>query len=207
MESEMPVLSADRRDSSLRNGGQKTYRAGLVPGVVYGGNVEPFTIQCDPRDVASVLKTSYGRNQVFTLAVDGEEHLCMLKETQFEPVRRELTHMDLYVVDPEQTVVVEVPVAPRGTSVGEKLGGLLQVVSRTLKVRCMVKDIPATVDHDVSDLQVGDAVYVDEFTAPAGGALVFKNRFPVIRIASRRGAVQAEVEGEGEVVEQEPVQE
>ena len=188
------TLPAQRRDSSIRNGGKKTYREGMVAGVVYGKGTEPFTIKVDPRDLATALTTAYGRNAVITLDVDGETTNCMLKDTQFEPVRREITHFDLYVVTPEQSVLIDVPVEPVGKSVGEKLGGLMQVVSRTVKLRCAVKDIPVSVKHDVTKLQVTDQVYIDEMAAPEGCTLFYKNRFPVIRIASRRGAKKGEEE-------------
>lgn len=196
MANETTTLSAQRRDSSIRNGGKKAYRQGLIAGVVYGNGVEPFTVQADPRDVAAALTTRFGRNAVLNLEVEGETHLCMVKDTQFDPVRREITHMDLYVVTPEQTVTLEIPVKPSGQAIGQKLGGLLQVTSRTVKVRCAVKDIPEAVTHEVGPLQVGDQVYVDEMTAPEGCELVFKNRFPVIRIASRRGAVRQDAAAE-----------
>lgn len=188
MANQTVTLSAQRRDSSIRNGGKKAYRAGSIAGVVYGKGVEPFTVEVEPKAIAETLTTAYGRNAVFNLDVDGSSHLCMVKDTQFNPVRRELTHLDFYVVDPNQSITVDVPVEPVGKAIGEKLGGLLQITSRTVKVRCKVKDIPATVTHDVTDMQVTDQVYVDEMTAPDGCELVFKNRFPVIRIASRRGA-------------------
>lgn len=185
------TLPAQSRDSSIRRGGKKTYRAGLVAGVVYGGGVEPFTIQVDPRDLATALTTPYGRNAVIELEVEGKTYSTMLKDTQFEAVRREITHFDLFIVSPEQTVLLDVPVKPVGRSAGEKLGGLLQVVSRTVKLRCAVKDIPEHIGHDVTALEVGDGVYVDEMTAPEGSTIVYKHRFPVIRVANRRGAKKA----------------
>lgn len=181
-------LPVQPRDSGVRNGGKKAYRAGLVAGVVYGKGVEPVNVQADPRDVAAALTTEFARNQVLSIEVGGKSYQCMLKDTQFDPVRRQMTHMDLYVVSPDQFVVLDVPVRPEGKAIGEKLGGMLQVASRTVRLRCRVKDIPAAVTHDVTKLQVGDQVYVDEMTAPEGCELVFKNKFPVIRIASRRGA-------------------
>lgn len=197
--SEAVILNAKHRDSSVKRSGKKSVRAGFIPGVVYGPNTEPFPINVDPKEVEVALTTEFGRNKVITVQVEGgASHLCMVKDTQFNPVRREMTHMDMYVVDPEQEVVVPVPVKPVGRSAGERLGGLLQVVSRTVNVRCKVKDIPVAVEHDVTDVELTEAVYVDEMSAPTDCSLVFKHRFPVIRIASRRGAkIAAATEEEG----------
>ncbi len=187
-------LPAQLRDSSLRRGAKKTYRAGLVAGVVYGPNTEPFTIKVDPRDLAIALTTPFARNAVIHLEVDGKTYQTMLKDTQFDVVRREITHFDLCVVTDDQKIVLDVPVRPVGRSAGEKLGGLLQIVSRNVKVACAVKDIPEAIEFDVTKLQVSDSVYVDEMTAPEGAEIRFKHRFPVILIAARRGAKKAEEE-------------
>lgn len=197
------TLPAQTRDSSIRNGGKKTYRDGLVAGVVYGPDTEPFAIKVEPKALAAALTTSYARNAVIELELDGKTYSTMLKSTQFEPVRREITHFDLCVVDNEQTVVIDVPVNPTGRSAGEKLGGRMQIVSRTLKVACAVKDIPVAIEHDVTPLQVGEQVYVDEMSAPEGCEIRFKHKFPVILIAARRG-VKAPGEGEAASAEAEP---
>lgn len=201
---EAVILKATHRDASVKRSGKKAVRAGFIPGVVYGPKTEPFPINVDPKEVEVALTTEYGRNKVITVEVEGgASHMCMVKDTQFNPVRREMTHMDMYVVDPEQEVVVPVPVKPTGRSAGEKLGGLLQIVSRTVNVRCKVKDIPVAVEHDVSDVELSEAVYVDEMSAPDACSVEFKHRFPVIRIAARRGAkMQAEEETETEAAEE-----
>ena len=188
MATERLILPAQPRDTSIKRGGKKTVAEGLIPGVVYGRTTDPFGVKCDLRDLEAALTTDFGRNAVFTLDLDGTGYSCMVKDTQFDVVRREITHVDFYVVEDEQQITLDVPVEPVGKSAGEAIGGLLQTVSRTVKVSCKVKDIPPSVTHDVTALQLGDAVYVDEMTAPDGCALVYKNRFPVIRVAVRRGA-------------------
>lgn len=190
MATETPTLPAQSRDTSIKRGGKKTVEAGLIPGIVYGRKTDPFGVKCDLRDLEAVLTTNFGRNAVISLDLDGTTHSCMVKETQFDVIKRRITHVDFYVVEQEQTVTLDVPVEPVGKSEGEKLGGLLQIVSRTVKLSCKVKDIPPTVQHNVDALELGDAVYVDEMSAPEGCQLVFKNRFPVIRVAVRRGAVK-----------------
>ena len=81
-----------------------------------------------------------------------------------------------------------------------KLGGLLQIVSRTVNVRCKVEDIPF-VEH-VTDVELSEAVYVDEMSAPDACSLEFKHRFPVIRIAARRGAKKQAEEAATEEAEE-----
>lgn len=189
---ERMTLQGESRVVGAKRSGKKTLRTGRIPAVVYGKGVEPFALSLDPKELEAALSTEFGRNYVFDVAYDGKTYSVMLKDSQFNPVRREMTHVDLWVVAPEQEIVIDVPVATQGRSKGEVVGGLLQIVSRTVKVRCQVKDIPPAVTHDVTGVDLAEQVYVDEMTAPEGCTLEFKNRFPVIRVATRRGAKKAE---------------
>jgi large subunit ribosomal protein L25 len=194
MATEITTLPAQPRDTSIKRGGKKTIEAGLIPGVVYGRTTEAFGVKCNLRDLETVLTTTFGRNAVISLELDGTAFTCMVKETQFDVIRRCITHVDFYVVEDEQTVTLDVPIEPVGKSAGEQLGGLLQIMARTVKLSCKVKDIPKSVTFDVTDLDLGDAVYIEEMSAPEGCQLLFKNRFPVIRVAVRRGALQDETD-------------
>ncbi len=167
---------------------RRTRTAGEIPAVVYGAGSEATPVAVQPKAVKAVLSTPWGWNNVFQLAVDGKTYQCMVKDKQFDPVRRVLTHLDFYVVDSDQKIVVDVPVEPIGTAAGVRAGGRLQVTARVVRLRCAVKDIPATVQHDVTDVGLGATVYIDEITPPANCEFVYRNRFPVLRVARKRGA-------------------
>ncbi|MFT4704019.1 MAG: large subunit ribosomal protein L25 [Bradymonadia bacterium] len=200
--SERMTLEAQTREPGAKRASRKLVREGMIAGVVYGKNVEPFAVKVAPKALKSVLLTDMGRNNVFGISVDGKEHACMVKDTQFDPIRREITHVDFYVVTEEQSLVLDVPVKTVGRSEGERNGGLLQVVSRTVKIRCAVKNIPTAVEHDITAMDLAEQVYVDELTAPEGCELVFNHRFPVIKVATRRGAKVDEADGEAEATEE-----
>ncbi len=188
MNSEKMTVNARTREPGTKGSTRRLRLEGRLPAVVYGRTTEPVPVSVDPDELAEALTTPFGFNNVFMLAIDGASHQVMVKERQFDPIRRELTHVDFYVVKDEQTVSIEVPVETVGRSVGERLGGRLSVVSRTVKLSCAVRDIPATVPHDVSNLNVLDSAYIDEMTEPAGCTFIYKNRYPVIRVAKKRGA-------------------
>lgn len=188
MSNEKMTVPARIREPGTKGATRRLRLEGRLPGVLYGRTTEPQPVSVDPGELAEALTTPYGFNNVFVLDLDGASHQVMVKERQFDPIRRELTHVDFYVVEDEQVITIDVPVETVGRSVGEKLGGRLSVVSRTVKLSCAVRDIPATVPHDVSSLNVLDSAYIDEMTEPAGCTFVYKNRYPVIRVAKKRGA-------------------
>ena len=195
MAQEVMTLNAAAREAGSKGMARQVRRDGMIPGVVYGNGTEGVCVQVAPRELKTVLKTEYGFNRVFQLDVEGVgARQCMLREWQFDSVRREMTHCDFLVVSDDQYVTIHVPVEPTGKSAGVAMGGRLDIVSRTVKVRCKVKDIPAKVEHDVTSLNIGESAYIDEMTAPEGCEFVFSHRYPVIRIARKRGAKVATAE-------------
>lgn len=181
-------LNALVRETGSKGRARSVRREGRIPGIVYGSGIEGVSVSVDPKELEVALRTEYGFNKVIALEVDGTVHRCMVREYQFDSVRRVMTHADFLVIRDDQEVVVEVPVATTGKSEGVAMGGRLETVSRTVRVRCEVQNIPAVVEHDVTKLQISEAVYIDEIEPPEGCEFVFNHRYPVIRIARKRGA-------------------
>lgn len=187
--SERMQLKVTRREGTGKGPARRLRAEGLLPGIVYGEVEGTVPVTIAPKEIEEVLSTPYGFNNVFELVIDGGEPLlCMVKERQFDSVRRCLTHVDFLVVRPDRYVAINVPVKPLGRSEGEKAGGRLMVVAREVKLRVQVKDVPEAVTHDISALQISEQVYIDEITPPTGAEFIFRNRFPVLRIARKRGA-------------------
>lgn len=183
------TLAAVPREVTSKGARKQARRDGHVPAVVYGKGDEGVAITVDPKALKLVLSTPYAFNNVFDLAVEGgQTYQVMVKAHQIDPIRRHITHVDFYRVDDDQKITIDVPVEATGTAIGVKMGGRLQVVSRAVRLRCAVRDIPATVPYDVTAVQVSQAVYIDEITAPNGCEFMYRNRYPVIRVARKRGA-------------------
>jgi large subunit ribosomal protein L25 len=190
MNTERLTLEVQSREPGLKGPSRRVRVAGLVPGVIYGSGSAPRSISVEPKLLEIALRSEFGFNYAFQVKLDDEAttRLCMLKARQFDPVRRVITHIDLLNVSEEREVEIRGPVKPVGRSAGERAGGRLQVVTRDVLLRCKVKDIPAAVEHDVTAAGLGESIYIDQITAPAGCEFVYKNRFPVMLVARKRGA-------------------
>lgn len=186
-------LEVARREGTGKGPARRMRAAGLVPAIVYGEVEGTIPVTVEPKALEAVLSTEYGFNNVFELVIDGGEPLlCMVKDRQFDSVRRVITHLDFLVVRPERYVAINVPVKPLGRSEGEKAGGRLMVIAREVRLRAQVQHVPAAVTHDVSALRISEQVYIDEITPPEGSEFIYRNRFPVIQVARKRGAKVAE---------------
>jgi large subunit ribosomal protein L25 len=147
-------------------------REGLIPGVLYGLDREPVTFAVDARELRLALASA---GAVLELAVGGSTEPAILKETQKHPVRGEITHLDLLRVDLTETIQSTVPVVLTGEeeAPGVVAGGVLSFLTREVDVEALPADIPESIEFDVSTLEVGDSVSLDQLTAPSNVTLVF----------------------------------
>jgi large subunit ribosomal protein L25 len=157
---------------SLRDGRGKTVtrklRAqGKVPAVVYGSGIEPTMLVVESLGLAKVLRG--GVNALVDLkgakAIEGKP--VLVKEVQRDPLSRKVVHCDLYAVNLKARIDVEVPLhfigIPRGVALD---GGVLEPLLRTLEVSTMPLSIPESIDVDVSNLGIGDAIHVRDLALP-----------------------------------------
>lgn len=163
------VLAADPTRASGTRSSRRLRREGRVPAVVYGLGGEPVAVSVSWRELRQCLKTEAGANAVITLDVEGSRHLCILKEIQRHPVRREVIHADFLRVDPKKTVTVEVPVALVGEA--KKVAAMQGIVDQQLfkiAVDARPDAIPNEITIDVSELEIGLAITVAEIQLPPG---------------------------------------
>ncbi len=209
MASETPTLQVSVRDETGSGASGRLRETGKIPGVCYGSGVESFPVALDPEVLRDVLETVHGKNTVFSIDVDGADERfdhAILRDFQFDPVKRTLTHVDLFVVEPDRSIVVDVPVSPYGEAEGVHMGGQLQLVRPEVPVRCTPETIPDVIEVDVSELGAEDSKKVSELEYPEGVESAAETDFPVVRIMMpRTGVIGLEPEG-AEAEEEEEVE-
>ncbi len=191
-------LAVTSRDSAGKGVSRSLRRQGLVPGVVYGKGMEACNVAVDPKALNQAIATEAGWNTLITLKGDGTfaGKVVILKDVQIDQLRRNPIHYDFQTVDLTKTVHVMVPVHAVGKSKGEKLGGALQVIRHELEVVCLPANIPTSIDLDVTELNVGDVVHIDDITMPTGvEAAPHEANFTVVTVTGRK-AEEAETAAE-----------
>lgn len=205
-----PTLVAERRNESGKGAARRLRRAGLLPAVCYGRNVDSVALAINLEDLEEAIDTPKGLNTVFTVELDGEDASydnVILRDYQVHPVRRDLLHVDLMVVEEGQEIEVRVPIEPVGRALGEREGGKLRLLHPDVKVRCVPSNIPEVIEVDVTELGPGGAILASELDFPEGVEPTFKVDFAIARILMPRenviglepeGAEAEEEEAEGE---------
>ena len=161
------TLAVAKRDS-IGTGKLNSVRAqGLVPGVIYGPAVEGnINVQMKEADLTALLAAAENDSVITNLDLEGQKLLALVKHVQYNHRTDTVTHVDFEAVTPETVVKVQVPVHLKGTPVGVAMGGQVHQIVHDMPVKCAVKDIPAEVTADVSDLKLGDSLRLAQVTLP-----------------------------------------
>ena len=159
------ALSGSRREDLGKGGARKARMAGEIPGVLYGHGETPIPVSVGARDFQLAMRTHRGGNPIVNLAVSGGEYTALVRDVQYDPVTHNILHLDFQHISLTETIEVKVAVHLTGLPIGVKDGGgILETILRELEVRCLPTAIPASIDVDVSALNVGDSIHVRDVT-------------------------------------------
>jgi large subunit ribosomal protein L25 len=206
---EVGKLTVTLRDQTGHKGASRKLRAtGKVPGVCYGaspdGRIEPLSIIVDVKALRAALDPVRKHNTVINLTIEGGSKAqtlhALVKEYQIDPVRRDITHVDLIAVDPNKEVNSTVPLEFTGKPKGAIDGGQIRIVLRNLEVRAKPSDIPVKLPVDVSPLEIGDVIHVSSISLPAGVTAITGRDLAVVTCAAPEEEKVAAV-AEGAVAE------
>ncbi|WP_421787715.1 50S ribosomal protein L25/general stress protein Ctc [Hyphobacterium sp.] len=196
------VLPVDVRDASGTGAARATRREGFVPGTLYGGKLGPVSIAIRENVLRKAIHSGKFLSNMVTLEHDGEKQTVIPKDVQFDPVTDFPLHVDLFRVDEDSIIDVEVSVhfLNEEKAPGLKRGGALNVVRHTVELSCPAGSIPESIEVDLSGLEIGDSVHISDITLPEGIKPTIDDRdFTIATIAGARVELEPEdedVEGE-----------
>ena len=134
----------------------------MVPGVIYGGAKE-VNFFASAKAFKSLVYTS--EFQLAEVLVNGNKHVCILKDLQFDKVSDALNHVDLLELVGDKKVVANLPLKFNGAAIGVKNGGKLVLKMKAIKVKAYPKDLRETVDVDLTNLEINGNIRVQDIVA------------------------------------------
>jgi large subunit ribosomal protein L25 len=177
-------LKSTRREAGGKGPARRLRAAGKLPAIVYGPGHESVAVAVDPKDVLTILNAPLGRNTVVTLEIDGKGQLAMLKTFEYHPLTRELEHADFYTVALDRAIIVEVPLHTTGKPKGVAEGGILRQVYRKVPVKCTPDKIPAHLDIDVTNLELGSGLHARELPLPPGVTIMLEPGQTIVSVVA-----------------------
>ena len=187
-------ISAEKRVDLGKKEAKALRAAGKVPCVVYGGeNIQHFAAT----EVA-FNNLVYTPN-VYTVAIDieGSTVNALIKDIQFHPVTDRIIHVDFIELSPGKEVNTEIPVVITGNAIGVRNGGKLRKTLRKLSIRSTPENLPDAITLDITNMKIGDKIYVRDIDADKFDILTSGNAV-VVAIKTARNVIEEQEEVEGE---------
>ena len=159
----MAKLASSKRAEKSKQSELKELRStGKVPAVVYGYETENTSLSVDENEFIKVIR-EVGRNGVIDLEVaDSGTTQVMVSEYQFDALKNQITHIDFIAINMQTEVTVDVQIELTGEAPGQKEGGVIEQPLFEVSVTAKPADIPETIEVDISELNIGDAVHVSD---------------------------------------------
>jgi large subunit ribosomal protein L25 len=180
------------KGSERENVGKKATKAvrdaGMVPCVIYGGS-QPVHFAAEEKAFKKLVYTPNAHTVVIELA-NGKKEEAILQDIQFHPVSDKILHIDFYALKEDKEIMMEIPVKVTGTSPGVLGGGVLRLNQRRLKVKALPKNLPDFVEANISELQMGNKLYVTKVVTD-NYKLIHPDNTVVAQVRISRAAMKA----------------
>lgn len=134
-------------------------QSGYAPAILYGKKSEPLALAMETKTLTRSLLRLHGHNAVVNLDIEGEKgrkkHHVLIKDIQTDPITDAVLHVDFFEIDLDKEITLDVPVVYTGTAKGVDMGGILNIMAYTIKIKGMPLAIPDEITVDVTPLELG----------------------------------------------------
>lgn len=177
-------LAATARAKAGKGAARAERRNGNIPAVIYGDNKEPVLISLSAKELTKELANKQFYTHLCDLSVDGQTHLVIPRDVQLHPVTDRPEHADFLRVSAKTVINVEVPVRVTNEEEckGLKAGGVLALIHHTIEVYCKATDIPEEFVVDLTKLEIGDSIHIEDLKLPKGTEPAQEGNFTVLSI-------------------------
>ncbi|MEH6940692.1 50S ribosomal protein L25/general stress protein Ctc [Bacillus sp. JJ722] len=139
---------------------------GDIPAVIYGGKIESTPIAVSVKSLKKTI-SDVGKNGIIQLKLNGQQENVMMKEYQYDSLKNEYIHVDFLAVNLSEDVTSNVQLKLVGTPKGVKEGGTLQQALYEVAVTAKPKDLPESIEVNVTDLQIGETLTIGNIKSNA----------------------------------------
>lgn len=205
MAGEIPDLEAQVRTGTGKGAARQARRDGMVPGIVYGGGLDPQPINVNFNKLLTQLKAGRFMSQLWNLKLEGHEDVRVIcRNVQRDVVRDLPTHLDLMRLKRTSRVklYIHVEFVGEDKAPGLRKGGVLTVVRPEVELSVIAGDIPEKLVANLEGMEIGDTLTISKIELPQGAKPTIDRDFVICNISAPSGLKAADAE-EGEADETE----
>jgi len=159
---------------------------GHVPCVMYGGE-QPVHFYAPTLAFRDLVYTAEAR--MASIELNGKTYNAVIQDMQFHVLNDSLTHVDFIQVLDGKPVTIQVPMGLTGNARGVRSGGKMKFALRNLKGKGLINDLPSSIEHDITELRIGQAIRVSDIKAGKPYEILNADNAVVVSIAMSRNAV------------------
>ncbi|MEL6620148.1 MAG: 50S ribosomal protein L25/general stress protein Ctc [Pseudomonadota bacterium] len=199
MAGEIPDLEALERTGTGKGAARQARRDGMVPGIVFGGDVDPLPINIPFNKLFKMLKAGRFKSTLFNMKVDGHDDVRVIcRDVQRDVVKDLPRHVDFMRLrrTTKINLFIGVDVVGEDVSPGLKKGGVLSLVRPEVELVVTAGDIPESITIDVSEAEVGDSITISSVTLPEGAKPTIDRDFVIATVSAPSGLRSSENEDE-----------
>ncbi len=202
MAGEIPDLEVLERTGTGKGAARQARRDGMVPGIVFGGDVDPLPIQINFNKLLTMLRKGRFKATLFNLKVEGHDDVRVIcRDVQRHVVKDLPTHIDFMRLKRTTKInlYIGVEVVGEEESPGLRKGGVLTLIRPEVELLVTAADIPENVTIDVSTLEIGDSLTISDVTLPAGSKPTIDRDFVIAQVSAPSGLASQSDDDEDEV--------
>ena len=177
-------IQVEARDKQRKRDARRLLRDGKIPAILYGPKMTTVTLALDKKEFSRRVAGLQGSHLVRLKSASATlaEKVALVKDMQFHPISGDVIHADFYEVDLSARIQVRVPLHFVGKAVGVVNGGILQPILREIEVECLPLDIPEFFNVDVTALDIGDSVHIEDLQMPDGVVSVAEDNLALVAV-------------------------
>ena len=160
--------------------------SGRTPGIIYGGSAEPQLVEVDHNTLWYALKKEAFHASVLEMDLEGAKSQVLLRNVQYHPFKQLVLHVDFQRVDANTVLTMKVPVHFSGAeeSPAVKIDKcMVTPIVTEIEVSCLPKDLPEFITVDLSKLEKGHVIHVNEVALPKGVKLASQSTAAMVSVA------------------------
>ena len=171
----MSNLKAIKRENTSSGATNKLRSDGFIPAILYGGKESNQTISIERKSIRDIINSDNFLSKVLELEIEGKKEKVLPREVSYHVVSDEPIHIDFMRVLSGKKIVIDIPVIfiNHPDSPGLKRGGVLNIVRRTVELKCPGENIPTNITIDLAGTDIGTSIKISSVKLP-------ENVFPTI---------------------------
>jgi large subunit ribosomal protein L25 len=184
--------------TTIRKGINALRREGMTPGVIHNHGGSSVHVVATTAELTKIFNSA-GKHHPLELKVGSDKYLALIKDAQFNPVKRRLDHVVFQAINRNEKVHAEIPVHLEGDAPAEKLGLMILTQLDHVEVDALPRNLPDVFKVDAEKLaELNDAITVADIQVPEGVTILTEADHPIARVVETPAQVSEEAEVEGE---------